>query len=89
MILPGLVSIVFYRRRPTKVQIGLGLGFTVVFSALLAYFQAQGTWWLWWDIAAAVVGGVILYVAILAYLLYKYQPRHAGLTVAAPPASPP
>jgi hypothetical protein len=41
------------------------------------------------SVALAVVGGVILYGAILAYLLYRYQPRHARPPIVAPPAPAP
>jgi len=77
MILPGLVSIAFYRRRPSVLQIGLGLVFTVVVSGLLGYIQDVGTSRVWENVALAIVGGVILYVAILAYLIYRYFPKHA------------
>ena len=84
MILPGLVSIAFYRRRPTVLQIGLGLGFTVVVSGLLGYIQDVGTSRVWENVALAIVGGVILYVVILAYLIYRYFPKHAKATEGRP-----
>jgi hypothetical protein len=77
MILPGLISAAFYRRRPGPVQIGLGLVFTVVVSGLLGYIQDVGTSRVWENVALAIAGGVILYVAILAYLVYLYFPRRA------------
>jgi hypothetical protein len=77
MILPGLISAAFYRRRPTAVQISLGLAFTVVLSGLLGYIQDVGTSRVWENVALAIVGGVILYVAILAYLVYRYFPKRA------------
>ncbi|MGA8303877.1 MAG: hypothetical protein WA691_10290 [Thermoplasmata archaeon] len=41
--------------------------------------------------ALAIVGGVILYVAILAYLVYRYFPKQAkaGEQQAASPSAPP
>jgi hypothetical protein len=77
MILPGLISAVFYRRRPSTLQISLGLVFTVGLSGLLGYVQDAGTSRVWENVALAIVGGVILYVAILAYLVYRYYPRRA------------
>jgi hypothetical protein len=77
MILPGLIAAVYYRRRPTALQIGLGLTFTVVLSGLLGYVQDVGTSRVWENVAIAIVGGVVIYVAILAYLVYVYFPKHA------------
>jgi FtsH-binding integral membrane protein len=91
MILPGLISAVFYRRRPSALQISLGLIFTVVLSALLGYVQEIGTSRVWENVVLAIVGGVILYVAILAYLVYWYFPRRekaAELQTASPTAPP-
>jgi uncharacterized BrkB/YihY/UPF0761 family membrane protein len=77
MILPGLISVAFYRRRPTALQIALGLIFTVVLSGLLGYVQDVGTPRVWENVTLAIVGGVILYAAILVYLIYRYLPRRA------------
>jgi len=74
---PGLISAVFYRRPPTRLQIALGIAFTVVVSGLLGYIQDAGTSRVWENVALAVVLGVILYVAILAYLVYVYFPKRA------------
>lgn len=91
MILPGLISAVFYRRRPGALQISLGLVFTIVLSGLLGYLQDVGTSRVWENVALAIVGGVILYVAILAYLVYRYFPKQAkaGEQQAASPSAPP
>jgi len=91
MILPGLISIAFYRRRPSALQIALGLAFTVVLSGLLGYLQDVGTSRVWENVALAIVGGVLLYVAILAYLVYRYLPRRARAREqpARPPSAPP
>jgi hypothetical protein len=91
MILPGLVSIAFYRRRPSALQITLGVVFTVVLSGLLGYLQDVGTSRVWENVALAIVGGVLLYVAILAYLVYRYFPKHekAGEGPAPRPTEPP
>ena len=77
MILPGVISIAFYKRRPSKLQIALGLAATIALSGLLGYLQDEGTSRVWLNVALAILGGAILYVAILAYLVYWYQPRHA------------
>lgn len=83
MILPGLISIAFYKRRPSTLQITLGLVATIVLSALLGYIQDVGTSRVWLNVVVASIGGVVLYVAILAYLLYRYQPHHTAQAVPA------
>ena len=90
MILPGLISVAFYRRRPKTWQIAMGLVFTIVVSALLGYWQDYGTSRVWENTILAAVGGVILYVAILVYLLYRYFPKHArsGVESSLSPSSP-
>lgn len=77
MILPGLISVAFYRRRPTRLQVAGGLAFTIALSALLGYVQDVGTPRVWLNVAEAIVGGVILYAAILLYLVYVYLPKRA------------
>ena len=91
MILPGLISAVFYRRRPGALQISLGLAFTIVLSGLLGYIQDVGTSRVWENVALAIVGGVILYIAILVYLVYRYLPRRAKAAEqkASSPSAPP
>lgn len=89
MILPGLVSIAFYRKRPTWAQIGLGLVFTIVVSGLIGYLQFYGTSRAWENAFVAIFGGVVLYAAILFYLVYFYIPKmehvHAPPSRSAPP----
>lgn len=87
VILPGLISAVFYRRRPSAVQISLGLVFTVGLSGVLGYVQDIGTPRVWVNAALAIAGGVVLYVAILAYLVYAYYPKHAKPGASARPPS--
>ncbi len=77
MFAPGLISAVFYRRRPSGLQVALGVAFTVVVSGLLGYLQDVGTPRVWVNVALAIAGGLILYFAILAYLLYVYFPKRA------------
>lgn len=90
MILPGLVSIAFYRRRPTALQIALGTAFTVVVSGLLGYWQDVGKSFVWENVILAIAGGVVLYVAILAYLVYVYLPkRERAASASGPPPAPP
>jgi hypothetical protein len=77
MFAPGLISAVFYRRPPTRLQIALGIAFTVVVSGLLGYIQDAGTSRVWENVALAIILGVALYVGILAYLVYVYFPKRA------------
>jgi uncharacterized membrane protein YeaQ/YmgE (transglycosylase-associated protein family) len=78
MFAPGIISLAFYKRRPSRIQIILGFVATVVLSALLGYIAPPGPFATQLgSVIAAVIGGVILYAAILAILLYWYQPRHA------------
>jgi uncharacterized BrkB/YihY/UPF0761 family membrane protein len=88
MILPGLVSAVFYRRRPTLLQISLGLVFTVVLSGLLGYIQDAGTSRVWENVVIAIAGGVLLYVAVLALLVYWYYPKRAKVEAPPSPGAP-
>src|SRR3989449_11714703 len=88
MFAPGIISLAFYKRRPSRVQVILGLDATIVLSALLGYISPGGPIGQVCSVIVAVIGGVILYVAILAYLLYRYQPRHAKPSVPAPLTPP-
>lgn len=90
MILPGLISVAFYRRRPTTPQIALGVAFTVVLSGLLGYWQDAGTSFVWINVVLAIIGGVVLYAVILAYLVYFYLPKRTRAQgPATSPPSPP
>lgn len=89
MMLPGLISIAFYKRRPSALQVALGLVATIALSGLLGYIQDAGTSIVWLNVSAAIVLGVVLYAAILVYLVYVYQPKHATSGVSAPPVTPP
>jgi len=91
MILPGLISAVFYRRRPSWLQVSLGLAFTIALSGLLGYVQDAGTSRVWDNVTIAIVGGVILYAVILAYIVYVHLPKLERLResqVSMPPAPP-
>lgn len=84
VILPGLISIAFYKRRPSTTQIVLGLVATVLLSALLGYVSPGGPLGQVGSVIVAIIGGVLLYVAILAYLWYVYYPKHSKPPVSAP-----
>ena len=60
-------------------------------AGLLGYAQDYGTPRVWENTAIAIIGGVILYVAILAYLVYLYFPKHAVARTPStlPPSIPP
>jgi hypothetical protein len=75
MMLPGLVSLAFYRRRPKSGQIVLGAAFTVVASAALGYFSPGGPLGQLGSVIVAVVGGVAIYFGILLYLYTRYGTR--------------
>lgn len=87
MILPGLVSVAFYRRRPSAFQVSLGMAFTVGLSGALGYIQDVGTSRVWENVAVAIAGGVVLYVVILVYLVRVYLPKRAK--AASEPSVPP
>lgn len=92
MMLPGLISVAFYRRRPTASQMALGLIFTIAVSGLLGYIQDYGTTRVWENTILAIILGLVLYFAILAYLWYYYFPKHEASRSGSnppPPASPP
>jgi uncharacterized membrane protein YeaQ/YmgE (transglycosylase-associated protein family) len=76
MFAPGIISLAFYKRRPSRVQVILGLVATIVLSALLGYISPSGPLTQLGSVILAVIGGVIIYFAILAYLIYRYQPKH-------------
>jgi uncharacterized membrane protein YeaQ/YmgE (transglycosylase-associated protein family) len=77
VILPGLIPLVFYKKAPTPAQLVLGILTTVVLAALLGYVSPPGPLGVEGSVIVAVIGAVILYLGILAYLRYRYYPRHA------------
>ena len=89
MFAPGIISLAFYKRRPSRVQVILGLVATIVLFALLGYISPGGSLGQVGSVILAVVGGVILYVVILAVLLYWYQPRHVKPPMPTPTAPAP
>jgi hypothetical protein len=89
MILPGLISIAFYRKRPTPVQIALGLVATIALSAALGYISPGGPLGQLGSVIVAIIGGVAIYFVILWYLISVYQPKHAASAAPNSPTSPP
>jgi uncharacterized membrane protein YeaQ/YmgE (transglycosylase-associated protein family) len=89
MFAPGIISLAFYKRRPSRVHVILGLIATIVLSALLGYISPGGPLGQVGSVILAVVGGVILYVVILGVVLYWYQPRHAKPPMPTQPAPAP
>ena len=85
MFAPGLISVLFYRRRPTSLQLTLGIAFTIAFSGLLGYIQDVGTSRVWENVALAIILGLVLYFAILAYLVYVYLPKRESHSVPSQP----
>ena len=86
MILPGLISLAFYKRRPSAAQVGLGLLATIALSSVLGYFSPSGPLGRTGSVVVAIVGGVLLYAGILAYLSYRY--RHPRSETSGAPAPP-
>ncbi|HXQ94414.1 MAG TPA: hypothetical protein VN864_04505 [Thermoplasmata archaeon] len=85
MMLPGLISLAFYKRVPTIPQFALGLAASVGIGALIGYpFSGNpirgGPFW------AGFSAGV-LYVAIVAVFYYLYRPRPAVPPESVPPAA--
>jgi hypothetical protein len=74
---------VYYRRRPTGIQIALGVAFIVLASSLLGYLPDADTSRVWLNVAAAIILGWVIYVATLAYLVYVYVPKREKLAAPA------
>jgi hypothetical protein len=89
MILPGLISIAFYRKRPGLGGIALGLALTVGLSAGLGYISPGGPLGAEGSVLVAILGGVLLYFAVLAYLYLVYYPKHPTRSSGASPARDP
>lgn len=92
MMLPGLISLAFYRRRPRLGQVVLGLVPTVALSAVLGYPFAGNPLSHGGPIVgplAAAVTGAILYLAGVAYFYYRYRQRTPEPTGSAPQFVPP
>jgi uncharacterized membrane protein YeaQ/YmgE (transglycosylase-associated protein family) len=89
MILPGLISLAFYKKPPSTSQVVLGLVATVVLSALLGYISPGGPLGVDGSIVVAIIGGVVIYFGILAYLRYRYYPKHSSEATPAPPTRSP
>src|SRR5256885_15150839 len=85
MFIPRIISLAFYKRRPSRVQVILGLVATIVLSALLGYISPSGSLGQVGSVILAVGGGGILYVMIFAGLPFLYQPRDAQ---SRPPTTP-
>jgi hypothetical protein len=89
MILPGLISLVFYKRTPRPWQVIVGLLATVALSALLGYVSPTGPLTRDGSVLVAIIGGVILYVVVLAFLYYRYHPKSVGTPRPTSPTTPP
>jgi hypothetical protein len=89
MILPGLISLAFYKKAPSASQVALGLLATVALSAVLGYYSPAGPLGQLGSVLVAVAGGVILYAAIWAYLQYSYRPRRVQRPIPTSPTVPP
>jgi len=70
-------------------QVILGLVATILLSALLGYVSPGGPLGQTGSVIVAIIGGVLLYVVILAYLWYVYYPNHSAPTTSASSVGPP
>src|SRR2546428_11256068 len=77
MFVPGIISLAFYKRRPSRVQVILGLVATIVLSALLGYISPSGSLGQVGSVILAVGGGGVLYVVIFGGLPFLDPPRDA------------
>jgi hypothetical protein len=92
MMVPGLISLAFYKRRPRLGQVLVGFVLTVVLSALLGYpfpgnILSHGGPVVGPALAAA--SGAILYLAVVAYFYYRYREKLPETPEGAPRATPP
>ena len=88
MMLPGLISVAFYRRRPSWAQIVVGLVPTVVLSGLFGYVSPGGPLGRDGSVAVAIAGSVALYFGILWYLFTRYRAKAASTPTATERAAP-
>src|SRR2546426_11272707 len=77
MFIPGIISLAFYKRRPSRVQVILGLVATIVLSALLGYISPSGSLGQVGSVILAVSWGGLLFLVILAVLPYWGKPRQS------------
>src|SRR3989442_10197949 len=89
MFVPGIISLAFYKRKPSLVQVILGLVATIVLSALLGYISPGGPLGQVGSVIVAAVRGVIPYFLVLVgppFLFHarRTQPPGANQLVAAP-----
>jgi hypothetical protein len=92
MMLPGLISVAFYRRRPPLGQVVLGLAATVALSAVLGYPFAGNPLSHGGPIIgplAAAISGVVLYLAVVAFIYYYYREKLPNAAEVAPRGAPP
>src|SRR5258708_33619696 len=89
MFVPGIISLAFYKRRPSRVQVILGLVATVVLSALLGYISPGGPLGQVGSVIVAVGGGGVLFVVVFGVLLFLVPTKAAEEAIPAPPAPAP
>src|SRR5256885_13189552 len=85
MFIPRIISLAFYKRRPSRVQVILGLIATIVLSALLGYISPSGSLGQVGSVILAVVGGDLLFVMVLVVSPYLFHPRHGQRSTPVPP----
>src|SRR3989442_3343407 len=75
MFVPGIISLAFYKRRPSRVQVILGLVATIVLSALLGYISPSGSLGQVGSVILAGGGRVRPYCCALLGLLLLVPPQ--------------
>jgi protein-S-isoprenylcysteine O-methyltransferase Ste14 len=85
MMVPGLIAIAFYRRWPSRAQILIGAVATVLACAVLGYVLPPGSLGRLGSVSLAIVGGLLLYFAILAFFYVRIQNRSKDRPAPGPP----
>jgi hypothetical protein len=91
MMLPGLISIAFYKRRPKLGQVVLGFVTTVILSALLGYPFAGNPLSHGGPLVGPLLGAIsaaLVYLVVVGYFYYRYRklPQASeGVPQAVPP----
>ena len=92
MMVPGLISLAFYKRSPTLGAVVLGFVSTAVLSGLLGYPFPGNPLSHGGPVVGPIAGavsGVILYLGVVAYFYYRYHRKLPKASEGTPQAVPP